>query len=449
MGFRGYPFTWTNRRGGDQAIQERLDRFLKTVEWDVMFPNAVVTHLTRIASDHCPIILDSEGIRHRGKRPFRFEAMWIKDEACRSVVESAWNLQSRNGRITVMEKINSCAQRLIKWNSEEFGHVGNRLKKLENELLEWDSRTGAAAKPEERTKIENQVFVLQEKEIMWSQRAKSLWLREGDINTKFFHGKANSRRKTNTILKLKDRDGRICTNDEDISSIVMDYFQDIFSSCQPNVDLLPEECIQCKISAGNKACLEKPYVAEEVLEALKQFESLKSPGPDGLPALFYKKFWDVIGKEVSDTVLEVLNGGPFPSGMNHTFITLIPKVKNPESMKDLRPISLCNVIYKLVSKCIANRLKNVLDSIIDCSQSVFVPGRLITDNALIAFEAFHSMKYNLSAKKGSCALKLDMSKAYDPVEWPFIVRLLRLMEFPCSFITLFKIASVQLLFLSL
>lgn len=114
-------------------------------------------------------------------------------------------------------------------------------------------------------------------------------------------------------------------------------------------------------------------------------------------------------------MLKVLNGGDLISGMNHSFITLIPKVKQPEYVKEFRPISLCNVVYKLISKCIANRIKLVLTDVIDPAQSAFVPGRLITDNALVAFESFHWMKYNKSKYRGTCALKLDMSKVYDHV----------------------------------
>lgn len=118
-------------------------------------------------------------------------------------------------------------------------------------------------------------------------------------------------------------------------------------------------------------------------------------------------------------------------------------------MKDLRPISLCNVIYKLVSKCISNRMKVVLNYVIDQAQCAFVPDRLITDNALIAFKSFHAMKYNRSMSRGVCALKLDMSKAYERVEWGFVERLLLLMDCPTSFIQLILncISSVSFSFL--
>jgi hypothetical protein len=110
--------------------------------------------------------------------------------------------------------------------------------------------------------------------------------------------------------------------------------------------------------------LSLPYTTEEVRKALDSIGDLKAPGPDGMPAIFYKKFWHILGDKVQAEVLEVLNGGEMPQGWNETEIVLIPKVKNPERITEYKPISLCNVIYKLISKVLANRLKVLLPEII-------------------------------------------------------------------------------------
>ena len=108
-----------------------------------------------------------------------------------------------------------------------------------------------------------------------------------------------------------------------------------------------------------------------------------------------------------------------PEGVNDTAIVLIPKVQYPETLKDYRPISLCNVIYKIVSKCLVNRLRPLLDDLIAANQSAFILGRLITDNVLIAFECIYAIQQDASDRSNFCAYKLDLAKAYDRVDWNY------------------------------
>jgi hypothetical protein len=156
---------------------------------------------------------------------------------------------------------------------------------------------------------------------------------------------------------------------------------------------------------------------------------LKAPGSDGMPSIFYKNCWDLVGNKVTAEVLDVLAGGEIPEGWNDTIIALISNVHNPEQVKDLRSISLCNVLYKVVSKVLANRLKVVLPVIISPSQSAFVPDRLISDNILVAYEILHYMRSKRRGKVGYAVVKLDTSKAYDRVEWLFLSDMMSRMGF--------------------
>jgi hypothetical protein len=148
-------------------------------------------------------------------------------------------------------------------------------------------------------------------------------------------------------------------------------------------------CVQRRVTHEMNVNLMAPFKNEEVWAALKDMGDLKAPGADGMPVIFYKKFWSLMGEKVKDEVLAVLNGAAMPEGWNDTVIVLIPKIKSPELLKDLRPISLCNIVYKLISKVLANRLKLVLPEIISPNQSASVPSRLITDNILLAYELTH------------------------------------------------------------
>jgi hypothetical protein len=124
-------------------------------------------------------------------------------------------------------------------------------------------------------------------------------------------------------------------------------------------------------------------------------------------------------------VIRLLNGDDSSEEINKTFIVLIPKVQNPTFLSQYHPISLCNLVFKIASKVLANRLKQILPQIVSEEQLAFVSGRLITDNVIAAYECLHFMKNNRSKKNGHCALKLDMKKAYDRVEWIYLEAIMK------------------------
>lgn len=163
--------------------------------------------------------------------------------------------------------------------------------------------------------------------------------------------------------------------------------------------------------------LSSPFSTQEVETAIKDMNPFGSPGPDGFPAVFYHQHWVTIGKEVTTVALEALNNRKRFKEINQTFISLIPKKKCPQIVTDYRPISLCNVFYKIISKVVANRHKLKLHNLISHTHSAFVPGRMISNNVIVAYELQHSIQTRLKGKhNGFMALKLDMSKAYDLVE---------------------------------
>jgi hypothetical protein len=178
--------------------------------------------------------------------------------------------------------------------------------------------------------------------------------------------------------------------------------------------------------------LESPLSKEEIKATLFQMFPTKAPGPDGYPAHFFQRHWDLCGDEVCDVVLRVLKGEDDLSLINNNCVVLIPKVEKPEELGQFRPISLCNVIYKIASKSMANRLQIILPKIISEEQSTFVPGRLITDNNLAAYECLHFMKKKRVRENRCCGVKLDTKKAYDRVEWEYLRRIMLKLGFSCT-----------------
>ena len=317
-------------------------------------------------------------------------------------------------------KLNTCKQSIGRWRNSKQQPSHKKLHQMREQLavLQGDEGTFGG---EEMQKLQSDIHVLLDKEdLRWHQRARIDWLKFGDRNTKFFHVCANARRQRNFIGVIHDVQGVKKESTEGVKEAFVHYFSKLFTAGQVK-DMTPylRHLSRCVTQDMNTELL-RDFTMEEIRDALRQMAPLKAPGLDGLNACFYQTNWTILGDEVCKSVLSILNYGIMPMGLNLTHITLIPKKKNPTNVTEFRPISLCNVMYKLISKTLANRLKRILTHIISPLQSAFILGRLITDNVLAAYETLHTMHTGMKGKKGFMAIKLDMSKAYDWVGWRFL-----------------------------
>ena len=196
----------------------------------------------------------------------------------------------------------------------------------------------------------------------------------------------------------------------------MIFLVSLFTSSQPTDFSDIMDAVYPSVTEDMNTQLLRPFLREEVEVAIKEMKPTTAPSPDNMPPLFYQSFWSLIGEDICFAVLDCLNNCKIPKEINCTNTTLIPKVKSPKLISDFRLISLCFVVYKIVSKVLANRLKAILPHVISENQSAFQAGRVISDNILMAFETLHYMKHQQKGKTGFMALKLDMNKAYDQVE---------------------------------
>ncbi|GKV29515.1 hypothetical protein SLEP1_g38441 [Rubroshorea leprosula] len=402
MGFKGPQFTFI-RKMHDNIIKERLDRVLMNLRWSGMFLGAFSHHLLALKSDHALILVIAtktmNGFRHKRTKLFRFENYGTKEPDCEGKIKDGWKTGEGDTNMSrVLSKIASCAQ------DNSLG----RMEALEQELNDWQRR----------------------EEVLWKQRSRVQWLKKGDKNTAFFHNRVSVRRKKNHIAGLLDDRGSLVTDKTGVEGLCIKYFRDVFTSkyTGPNRNIL--SALQGRVPPSMAINLDRDFTSSEVLIALKQIHSSKAPGPDGMNVSFYKNYWHIIGGDIISAALDFLNNGLMVRDVNLTHIVLIPKVKSPSSMKDFRPISLCNVLYKIISKVLTNRLKSILPHIISNNQSAFVPGRLIYDNIMVAFEAIHHLKNKRIGRRGHMAVKLDLSKAFDRVEWNFLEDTMRAMGFP-------------------
>lgn len=221
----------------------------------------------------------------------------------------------------------------------------------------------------------------------------------------------------------------------------MDHFKGVFSASgnQEAMDRAfrnPNVPIMKKLTRDQMLDLERPISKQEVRATVFQLGKDKSPGSDGFTAEFFQLNWKDIGGQVFKAVCISFDSEVISSEMNRTYIALIPKIPNPENAKDFRPISLCNVIYKVISKTLANRMKKSLNSLIGKYQNAFIKGRSIADNIILAHETLSKIRRSKARVKPLVAFKMDMSNAYDRLEWNFVKEMLSQFGFPTKWMNL-------------
>jgi hypothetical protein len=222
------------------------------------------------------------------------------------------------------------------------------------------------------------------------------------------------------IRCLKWIDSSFADAPHELHELTVGFFEDLYrveNNVHPELVL---NQVEVKVTIAMNFDLCKEFSKKEISDEMFQMGHLKVPGPDGFPARFYQRHWGIVKEDVVAATRKFFLDGVMPEGINDTAIVLIPKGNEPEDLKDFRLISLCNVIYKLISKCIVIRLRGILNEIINPEQSAFVPTRRITDNALIAFECAHAIQRTYGRIADFCAYKLDLSKTYDRVDWCFL-----------------------------
>ncbi|CAM8877709.1 unnamed protein product [Rhodiola kirilowii] len=436
LGYKGAPFTFSNRREGIFEMRARLDRAFGNDQWRAMFPDVEVRHLVSSVSDHYPLLVDFHRKRRvHKKRLFRFEPMWLRHEGYSDFINSCWRDEEMEGDL--MKNLRGCRVKLASWNKRIFGKTNERISKLKADLecIKNRFRTHEVIEKEASISKELEEWLARE-ELFWRQRSRVEWLKEGDANTKFFHEKASCRDRRNTIVRIKE-EGRWIEGEEEICRKAMLFYAELFrqDKVREEVDWSKElECMKVKLSdeAYHQFCT--PFTTTEVQEALFQLGATKAPGIDGFSALFYQKSWELVKEDVFQFALKFLNQGELNPEVNETLITLVPKVKNPECFSDYRPISLVNVAMKIITKALANRLKNVLAQLISVNQSAFIPVRLISDNILLAHELMHYIKTRQEGGIGYCSIKLDMRKAYDRVDWRYLEQIQLKVGFPVAWV---------------
>lgn len=165
--------------------------------------------------------------------------------------------------------------------------------------------------------------LLESEELCWAQCSRALWLQHGDSNTRFFHNKASQRKSRNQVDFIFDDHGEKFTEEDDIAKVFTGYFQELFSSYDPQRIAEAIDVVQNRITHDMREILCKEFTQEDVYVALKSMKPTIAPRPDGMPTIFYQKCWNIVGEDISNLALQILNNGGSPASINHTFIKLL------------------------------------------------------------------------------------------------------------------------------
>lgn len=302
--------------------------------------------------------------------------------------------------------------------------------------------------------------MLAKEETYHIQRAKKRWAISGDRNTAYFHKAIVKRNTKNRISHLINPDGSHSTTPEQLADTLIQYFTNIFSSQSSNHQPLNimqlaspihahppsqqqaqqthQQAMQEDGAHHDSDIFRYTYSTpnlQEIHDIIQEMRSNATPGPDGLNAAFYKSAWSWVKDDILRLITDFYSHSYMPNDINQTFITLIPKKNNPTVPQDYRPISLCNVAYKIVSKSLANRLKNHLPNFVSQAQSAFIAHRHISSNIIVTQEIIHSFDLK-SWHHQAFLLKIDLAKAFDRLEWNFILAALRRLGLREKFISL-------------
>lgn len=242
--------------------------------------------------------------------------------------------------------------------------------------------------------------------------------------------KCNAKR--NFVASITRPDGTNTMSISEVMNEFVNFYREILGT-RTNCNRLDDSIMEHgpRLSDLERSSIAREVTDDEICAAVFSIPDDKAPGPDGYSAHFFKMAWNIVGQFLMEAVKEFFQSGQILKQWNTTILTMIPKKAQAQNVGNFRPIACCNVIYKVISKILSNRLAAVLDGIVDKAQSTFIKGRLISDNIHLAEQFLR--QYERKYISPRCLLKIDIRKAYDMVHWVFLEDVLRALNFPEKF----------------
>lgn len=310
---RGVQFTWSSGRSGRRLTERRLDRAIYKQSWLDMCSALNVSTLSRLKSDHFPLLMDFETSTISFASQFKFMNMWSLHADCKNMIQQSWNETVVGCPMFILnQKLKNLKQKLKIWNKTVFGNLNSIVKEAEQKLLYIQDEIDSNGATE--TLLEHQKMAqislehaLEIEEEFWREKSNNAWHAQGDRNTKYFHRLANIKHTSKRIDSIKDGENLIIEPDQ-ISSHITNHFQNIFSSNFPVQDLQVDELIDGvipnMINEDSNHILTMLPTPQEIFQAVCSLKKDSAPGPDGFGASFYQNYWEIVKNDVINAVLE-------------------------------------------------------------------------------------------------------------------------------------------------
>ena len=440
--YTGIQYTWCQKPSGGCGINRKLDRVMANTDFLSLYADANAHFLPRSVSDHSPGLLRFNGGCGRKPWGFKFDNMVATHPSFLHTVANSWSMQVVGSALFVFLKRLKGLKRPLRILRSHFGEDTTRLVDLRSELLLMQS--ACDADPDNPLLLEDLAHLMmafqrakEDEEVFYKQRAKVKWLNEGDGNKRFFHRAVMERRATNFISSVCDSDGNFHYGDE-VPQTFIDYFQGVLGEEDSAVTPMMDQALfDRRLTLHESLEIIKPFTNDEIKSALFSIGIDKAPGSDGFSSLFFKSAWPIIGKDFLTAIHSFFYTSRLEKEVNHTLVSLVPKCPNASKVTDFRPFACCSVIYKTISKILADRMKGYLNFLISLMQSAFIPGRLISDNILMAHELVAG--YQRGTGPPRCAFKIDIRKAYDTVNWDYLIAMMEGFGFHIAFVKWLKV----------
>lgn len=439
--YKGVFHTWFNKQPAS-PITEKLDRLLVNQAWISYLPHSLATFLPPNISDHSPCSLDlALPLPISGTKTFKFfNFLTLHPDFVQTVVDF-W-IQA-GGHATFLGdlcwKLKQLKPILRKLHKNNFSKIQKRVTIANSVLQLVQAELLQSPTPElfqkEKELHEKWEFLRRIEEAYFRQKSRINWLKKGDLNTSYFHRIWKVRTAVNSIRSFLLPKGILLIDPIAMGELAVAHFKSIIAPentpstiSTPNWfhSLLDFRCTQQQCES-----LSALPTRETIEKTLLRLNPNKAPGPDGLTSGFYKAAWSIIGVEVTDSIAAFFTSAFLPAALNSTILSLVPKHPGASAITEYRPISCCTTIYKLISKILVAKLKPLLHDLVLPNQTVFIQGRLLIENTILAtnlVDGFHKQK-----GPPCITLKIDIAKAFDTLNWDFLfIGLSSLIGSPCS-----------------